>query len=80
MPFESSRSDRQLPPVGTWIALIRRGGCNFEIKVENAFRSNAAGVLVYNDRDSANLDKMKLSSEPRRKYKPHYTYNMHTTE
>lgn len=67
MPFESSRPDRLLPPPGTWIALIKRGGCNFEIKVENAFRSNATGVLVYNDRDSASLDKMKLSSEPRRK-------------
>lgn len=66
MPFESSRSHKQLPPPGTWIALIKRGGCNFEIKVENAFRSNAAGVLVYNDRDSASLDKMKLSSEPKR--------------
>lgn len=68
MPFESSRSNRQLPPPGTWIALIKRGGCNFEIKVENAFRSNAAGVLVYNDRDSELLDKMKLSSETRRKF------------
>lgn len=68
MPFESSRSDRKLPPPGTWIALIKRGGCNFEIKVENAFRSNAAGVLVYNDRDAATLDKMKVSSEQRSEY------------
>lgn len=69
VPFASSRSDKTLPAPGTpWIALIKRGRCNFENKVENAFRSNAAGVLVYNDRDSATLDKMKLSSDSRRKY------------
>ncbi|KAG5892551.1 hypothetical protein JTB14_034234 [Gonioctena quinquepunctata] len=69
LPFGSSRSDRQLPPLGMpWIALIKRGKCNFEVKVENAFRSSAAGVLVYNDRDSASLDKMKLSSDSKREY------------
>lgn len=73
LPLASTRSDRQLPPSGTpWIALIKRGKCNFEIKVDNAFRSNAAGVLVYNDRDSASLDKMKLSSDSRRKYNYHF--------
>jgi hypothetical protein len=68
LPLYSSRTDGKLPPLGEpWIALIKRGGCNFEVKVENAFRSNAAGVLVYNDRDSATLDKMKLSSDSGRK-------------
>jgi hypothetical protein len=68
LPLYSSRTDGKLPPPGEpWIALIKRGGCNFEVKVENAFRSNAAGVLVYNDRDSATLDKMKLSSDSGRK-------------
>ncbi|KAL3266065.1 hypothetical protein HHI36_010252 [Cryptolaemus montrouzieri] len=69
LPFLSSRADQQLPPPGEpWIALIKRGKCNFEVKVENAFRSNAAGVVVYNDRDSSNLDKMKLSSYAGREY------------
>lgn len=69
LPFDSSRPDGRLPPPGQpWIALIKRGRCNFEVKVENAFRSNAAGVLVYNDRDSSQLDKMKLSSDSRSKF------------
>nr|CAH7746285.1 unnamed protein product [Callosobruchus chinensis] len=64
-PLESSRSDRRLPAPGRpWIALVRRGRCNFEVKVENAFRARAAAVIVYNDRDSASLDKMKISNEP----------------
>lgn len=68
-PFKSTRSDRRLPDPGEpWIALIKRGGCNFEVKVNNAFRSNAAGVIIYNDRDSDALEKMKLSSDSGRKY------------
>nr|XP_023014121.1 protein goliath isoform X2 [Leptinotarsa decemlineata] len=75
LPFGSSRSDQKLPPPGTpWIALIKRGRCNFEDKVENAFTSNAAGVLVYNDRDSAFLDKMKLSSDSRRNISAVFIY------
>ncbi|XP_076274156.1 E3 ubiquitin-protein ligase goliath-like isoform X2 [Rhynchophorus ferrugineus] len=66
-PFESSRSDGKLPLPGTpWIALMKRGQCNFDRKVENAFKSRASGVLVYNDRDSSSLDKMKLSNDPKR--------------
>lgn len=68
MPLMSSREDRRLPPPGEpWIALIKRGECNFEVKVDNAYKSNAAGVLVYNDRDSSTLDKMKLSQDSGRK-------------
>lgn len=75
LPFISSRPGGYLPPPGEpWIALIKRGRCNFEVKVENAFRMNAAGVLVYNDRDSANLDKMKLSSDSRRNISAVFIY------
>lgn len=75
LPLGSSRADRSLPSPGTpWVALIKRGRCNFENKVENAFRSNAAGVLVYNDRDSATLDKMKLSSDSRRNISAVFIY------
>lgn len=75
LPFRSTRPNRQLPEPGTpWIALIKRGKCNFEVKVDNAFKSNAAGVLVYNDRDSSNLDKMKLSSENSRNISAVFTY------
>ncbi|XP_063927590.1 E3 ubiquitin-protein ligase goliath-like [Zophobas morio] len=75
LPLQSSRADRRLPPPGEpWIALVKRGRCNFEVKVENAFRSNAAGVLVYNDRDSSTLDKMKLSSDSGRNISAVFTY------
>lgn len=64
MPLKSSVGDGKLPPQGEpWIALIKRGKCNFEVKVENAYRSNAVAVLVYNDRDSATLDKMRLAPD-----------------
>lgn len=68
LPFRSSRPDGMLPQPGEpWIALIKRGKCNFEAKVDNAFKSNAAGVLVYNDRDSNGLEKMKLANNAGRK-------------
>lgn len=68
LPFRSTRTDKLLPQSGEpWIALIVRGRCNFEAKVENAYKSNASGVIVYNDRDSVSLDKMKLTSDTGRK-------------
>lgn len=60
-PLRSSWGKGALPGE-PWIALVKRGQCNFEVKVENAFRHNASAVLVYNDRESPNLDKMKLTS------------------
>ncbi|KAH1019271.1 hypothetical protein HUJ04_009115 [Dendroctonus ponderosae] len=67
-PYDSSRSDGKLPHSGTpWIALIKRGKCNFDVKVDNAFKSGAGGVLIYNDRMAPTLDKMKLTNDPRRR-------------
>lgn len=54
-----------LPAPGTWIALIKRGNCNFEDKVKHAWMHKAAGVIVYNDRDSSSLDKMKIAEHER---------------
>lgn len=69
LPFRSSLPDGRLPQPGEpWIALIKRGKCNFEAKVDNAFKSNAAGVLVYNDRDSSGLEKMKVANIVGREY------------
>lgn len=51
----------KLPTVGPWIALVRRGDCSFQIKVDNARRAGASAVIVYNNRESADLDKMQLS-------------------
>lgn len=49
-----------------WIALIKRGGCNFEDKVRHVYEHKAAGVIVYNDRDSNVLDKMKIVETERK--------------
>ncbi|XP_071442205.1 RING finger protein 150 isoform X2 [Hetaerina americana] len=48
-------------PLEPWVALIRRGDCNFDVKVENAYQANAAGVIVFDDRDTTNLSKMLLT-------------------
>lgn len=43
-----------------WIALIRRGNCTFEEKVRHAYIKGAVGVIIYNDKDTNVLDKMKI--------------------
>ncbi|XP_052902358.1 E3 ubiquitin-protein ligase goliath [Anopheles moucheti] len=53
--------DRNIP----WIALVRRGGCNFEDKVKHAFEHGAAGVIIYNDKGDIKLDKMKINDKER---------------
>lgn len=68
LPLRDSNRDA-LPLSGEpWIALVKRGKCSFETKVENAFHSEAAGILIYNDRDSSQLDKLSLSTESFSKY------------
>ncbi|XP_041970117.1 protein goliath-like [Aricia agestis] len=61
-------------PAEPWVAVIRRGSCNFEIKVQNAWRSNASAVLIYNDRDAPGLEKMKLSTDSGRNISAVFTY------
>ncbi|XP_052861864.1 E3 ubiquitin-protein ligase goliath isoform X1 [Anopheles cruzii] len=48
-----------------WIALIRRGGCNFEDKVKHAAEHGAAAAIIYNDKGDAKLDKMKINDKER---------------
>lgn len=67
LPFRSSSGSGELPRE-PWIALVKRGGCNFQLKVDNAVDSNAAGIIVYNDRDSSGLEKMKLTLKAKRKF------------
>lgn len=50
-------------PSEPWVALIRRGVCKFEDKVKHVYYENAVGVIVYNDRDSQNLDKMQIADK-----------------
>lgn len=64
-PLIKGTRGRELPAPGTWVALIKRGNCNFEDKVKNAWLNKALGVIVYNDRDSNMLDKMKITERER---------------
>ncbi|XP_026318144.1 protein goliath-like isoform X2 [Hyposmocoma kahamanoa] len=61
-------------PTEPWIAVIRRGSCNFQIKVHNAWRANASAVLIYNDRDTTVLEKMKLDTDNGRNISAVFTY------
>lgn len=59
-PHLKGTNGKDLPEPNTWVALIKRGNCNFEDKVKHAWINKALGVVVYNDRDSPTLDKMKI--------------------
>jgi len=59
----SSTTDGKLPVSEQWIALIQRGKCDFGDKVKNAIRSNASAVIVYNDHDATELDRMSIPPE-----------------
>ena len=61
----NSTADHKLPISEPWIALIKRGNCDFAVKVRHALRYNATAVLIYNDRESPNLDKMSIPPELR---------------
>lgn len=41
------------------------------LQVQNAWRANASAVLIYNDRDTTVLEKMKLSTDNGREYFKH---------
>jgi uncharacterized membrane protein YdbT with pleckstrin-like domain len=56
----NSTADRRLPVSEPWIALIKRGGCEFGIKIMNAMYSNASAVIVYNDREATDLAVMRI--------------------
>lgn len=74
LPFQNARLSELLPANEPWIALVKRGGCNFQVKVDNAYRSNASAVIVYNDRESNILEKMKLSPVENRNISAVFTY------
>ncbi|XP_034836669.1 E3 ubiquitin-protein ligase goliath isoform X1 [Maniola hyperantus] len=73
-PLLSAAAPTEPLPREPWIAVIRRGSCNFEIKVQNAWRANASAVLIYNDRDTTVLEKMKLSTDNGRNISAVFTY------
>jgi hypothetical protein len=55
-----STPDGKLPISEPWIALIKRGECDFGVKMKNAIDSNASAVIVYNDGEETDLDIMKI--------------------
>lgn len=60
-----STQDHKLPVSEPWIALIKRGQCEFAVKVLNAILSNASAVVIYNDKETHILDKMSIPPELR---------------
>lgn len=36
------------PKSGSWFALIKRGNCNFDVKVRNAQNSNYTLAIIFN--------------------------------
>ncbi|KAJ9601057.1 hypothetical protein L9F63_000792, partial [Diploptera punctata] len=59
----NSTADHKLPVSEPWIALIKRGECDFAEKVRHALRYNASAVLIYNHLESPNLDKMSIPAD-----------------
>jgi len=57
--------ENRVPSV-PWIALVRRGRCNFDDKLEAAFLNNASALVVYNNKDDG-LQKMTLRNQYRDK-------------
>lgn len=53
-------------PKRDWIALIQRGDCKFDEKVGNVYRHGAIGAIIYDSRDTASLDKMKIDDKSRK--------------
>lgn len=49
-----------------WIALIKRGHCKFDEKVQNVIGYNAAAVIIYNDEDRKDLHKMRIEPQTRK--------------
>ncbi|ALC42820.1 gol [Drosophila busckii] len=65
-PFIRGTQGGPLPEKGvTWIALVRRGRCTFEDKVKHVHHYNAAGVIIYNDKQVMQLEKMQIKGKTR---------------
>ncbi|XP_068147085.1 LOW QUALITY PROTEIN: E3 ubiquitin-protein ligase goliath [Drosophila tropicalis] len=65
-PFIHGTLGSSLPEKGvTWIALVRRGRCTFEDKVKHVYQHNAVGVIIYNDKQVMQLEKMQIKVKTR---------------
>ncbi|XP_043867078.1 protein goliath isoform X2 [Drosophila mojavensis] len=65
-PYIRGTLGMPLPEKGvSWIALVRRGRCTFEDKVKHVHQYNAAGVIIYNDKQVMQLEKMQIKNKNR---------------
>nr|NP_001246517.1 goliath, isoform E [Drosophila melanogaster]NP_523864.3 goliath, isoform C [Drosophila melanogaster]AAF47316.2 goliath, isoform C [Drosophila melanogaster]AFH08270.1 goliath, isoform E [Drosophila melanogaster] len=65
-PYIRGTLGAPIPDKGeTWIALVRRGRCTFEEKVKHVYQQNAAGVIIYNDKQVMQLEKMQIKGKTR---------------
>ncbi|KAH8420984.1 hypothetical protein KR222_000623 [Zaprionus bogoriensis] len=65
-PYIRGTRGTPLPEKGVpWIALVRRGRCTFEDKVKHVHFYNAAGVIIYNDKQVMQLEKMQIKVKTR---------------
>lgn len=60
--------ENKIPKSGeSWIAIIRRGHCSFQRKIQNAVKLNASGVLIYDNQgdggDLMAIPSVDLSSD-----------------
>lgn len=46
-----------------WIALIKRGGCDFEKKIQHVFEHRAIGAIIYNNNSGSELNYMKITKK-----------------
>ncbi|XP_022222940.2 protein goliath [Drosophila obscura] len=65
-PYIRGTMGAPMPEKGVvWIALVRRGRCTFEEKVKHVYQQNAAGVIIYNDKQVMQLEKMQIKGKTR---------------
>lgn len=48
VPEDGCTKIRSPPKSGSWFALIKRGNCNFDVKVRNAQNSNFTLAIIFN--------------------------------
>jgi PA domain len=46
-----------------WIALIKRGGCDFEKKILHVYNYRAVGAIIYNNNSGTELNYMKIMNK-----------------
>jgi len=51
---------KNYPSGESWIAIIQRGNCRFNEKIENAMKLNASGVLIYDSENTKTLKPMLI--------------------